>query len=81
LTSTCALAKCIFDEIIFKQHGASARDSISIEDDSSRRHHPYDTPQIRDDLWVNHGIGSHSVQSLGRVRNTITNICRDTTSK
>jgi hypothetical protein len=32
-------------------------------------------------LWHNHGIGSLSVQEVGRVRNTVTNICRDTTSE
>ena len=80
LTSTCALAKCIFDDVVFKQHGSCARDSISIDNKDSCCH-PFDTPQIRDDLWVNHGIGSLSVQEVGRVRNTVTNICREATSK
>jgi hypothetical protein len=81
LTSTCALAKYIFDEIVFKQHGTSARDIICVDDQSSHYRHPYDTPQIRNELWVTYGIGSVSVKEVGRIRNTITNICRDATSK
>jgi hypothetical protein len=81
LTSTCALANYIFDEIVFKQHGTSASDIICIDDQSSHGRHPYDTPQIRNDLWVTYGIGSISVKEVGRIRNTITNICRDATSK
>jgi hypothetical protein len=43
--------------------------------------HPYDTAPIRADLWFNYGIGSFAVKEVGRLRNTITNICRDATSK
>jgi hypothetical protein len=81
LTSTCALASYIFDEIVFKQHGTSARDIICVDDQSSHCQHPFDTPQIRNDLWVTYGIGSVSVKEVGRIRNTITNLCRDATSK
>ena len=81
LTSTCALANYIFDEIVFKQHGPSARNIICVDDQSSHGRHPYNTPQIRNDLWVTYGIGSVSVKEVGRIRNTITNICRDATSK
>lgn len=44
LTSTCALASYIFDEIVFKQHGTSARDIICVDDQSSHCRHPFDTP-------------------------------------
>jgi len=81
LTSTCALANYIFDEIVFKHHGTSAHDIICVDDQSAHCRHEYDTPQIRNDLWVNYGIGSVSVKEVGRIRNTITNICRDATSK
>jgi hypothetical protein len=66
---------------LFKQHGSNARDTICVDDQSSNRRHPYDTPQIREELWVKYGIGSVSVKEVGRIRNTVTNICRDATSK
>lgn len=81
LTSTSPIAKYIFDEVVFKQHGSSASDIICVDDQSSNRRHPYDTTQIRDELWVKYGIGSVSVKEVGRIRNTVTNICRDATRK
>ena len=81
LTSTCDLAKCIFEDIVFQRLGSGNLDCISVDNDVTSHHHPYDTPQVREDLWHNHGIGSLSVQEVGRVRNTVTNICRDTTSE
>jgi hypothetical protein len=78
LTSTCPLARMVFDEFVFKPQGSSSADPIAPEDTSipTPRHH-YDSPEIRDDLWVNRGIGTLTVKELGRVRNTFTNICRD----
>jgi hypothetical protein len=74
LTSTCALANYIFDKIMLKQHGSSARNIICVDDQSSHHHwHPYDTPQIRNDLWVTYGIGSVSVKEVGCICNSITN--------
>lgn len=81
LTSTSTLANMIFDEVIFKNHGSSAGDCISIDDNVQTSRHPYDTPEFRDDLWVNREIATHSIKEVGRVRNSVTNICRDTTSK
>jgi len=43
--------------------------------------HEYDTPDIREDLWVNHGIGTFTVKEIGRTHNTVTNICRDVVRK
>jgi hypothetical protein len=81
LTSTSPLAKLIFDHVLFKNHGSSAGDSISIDDNVQTSRHPYDTSEFRDDLWVNREIGARSIQEVGRIRNSVTNICRDTTSK
>jgi hypothetical protein len=81
LTSTCSVAKYIFDEVVFKQHGSSASDIICVDDKSSNCRHPYDTPQIRDELWVKYGLGSISVKEVGRIHNTVTNICHDATRK
>ena len=80
LTSSCALAKCIFEDIVFKRLGSGNLDCISV-DDNNPHHHEYNNPEVRDDLWHNHGIGSLSVQEVGRVRNSVTNICRETTSE
>jgi hypothetical protein len=78
LTSTSPLARMIFDKFVFKPQGSSSADQISPEDNSLLiPHHEYDTPNIRDDLWVNHGIGTFTVKEIGRTHNTITNICRD----
>jgi hypothetical protein len=77
-----ALAKIIFDEIVFNKHGSSAGDCISLDDDDKMHsHHPYDTPENRDDFWMNRGIGINSVRAVGCVRNALTNICRDETSE
>jgi hypothetical protein len=77
-----ALAKIIFDEIVFNKHGSSAGDCISLDDDDKMHsHHPYDTPENRDDFWMNRGIGINSVRAVGCVRNALTNICRDATSE
>jgi hypothetical protein len=82
LTSTSPLARMVFDKFVFKLHGSSSSDPISPEDNSFLTpHHEYDTPDIRDDLWVNHGIGTLTVKEVGCTRNTITNICRDVVCK
>jgi hypothetical protein len=82
LTSTSPLARMVFEEFVFKPQGSSSADPISPEDTSfPRRRHEYDTPDIRDDLWVNHGIGTFTIKELGRVRNTVTNLCRDVVRK
>jgi hypothetical protein len=83
LTSSCPLSLIVFDEIVFKPQGSSASDPISPDDKSSRTPslHQYDTPKIRDELWVTHGIGTFTVRELGRTRNTVTNICHDVLRK
>jgi hypothetical protein len=82
LTSTSPLARMVFDKFLFKPQGSSSADPISPEDNSlPTTRHEYDTPDIRDDLWVNHGIGTFTVKEIGRTRNTVTNICRDVVRK
>ena len=80
LSSTCAFANFIFDEIVFKLPGSTNSDSSS-SIELNNPPHPYDTAPIRADLWFNYGIGSFTVKEVGRLCNTITNICRDATSK
>jgi hypothetical protein len=83
LTSTCPLTRMVFDEFVFKPQGSSFANPISPEDNSLLTpHHECDTPNIiRDNLWVNHGIGTFAVKEIGRTRNTITNICHDVVRK
>jgi hypothetical protein len=82
LTSTSPLARMVFDEFVFKPQGSSSADPISPEDNSLLTpHHEYDTPNIRDDLWVNHGIGTFTVKEIGRTHNTVTIICHDVVRK
>ena len=82
LTSTYPLARMVFDKFVFKPQGSSSADPISPDDNSLLTpRHEYDTPDIREDLWVNHGIGTFTVKEIGRTRNTVTNICRDVVRK
>jgi hypothetical protein len=82
LTHASPIATIVFDELLFKPQGSSALDSISPDDHlSTKPRHEYDCPTIRDDLWVNHGIGTWTVKELGRIRNTVTNVCRDVLRK
>jgi hypothetical protein len=82
LTSACPIATIVFDDLLFKPQGSSPVDPISPDDHpSTAPRHEYDSPTIRADLWVNHGIGTWTVKELGRIRNTITNVCRDVLRK
>jgi hypothetical protein len=82
LTSTSPLARMVFDEFVFKPQGSSSADPISPEDNSLLTpHHEYDTPDICDDLWVNHGISTYTAKEIGRTCITITHICRDIVCK
>jgi hypothetical protein len=82
LTSTSPLARMVFDKFVFKPQGSSSVNAISREDNSLLTpHHECDTPNIRDDLWVNHGIGTFTIKEIGRTRNTVTSICRDVVHK
>jgi hypothetical protein len=82
LTSISPLTRMVFDEFVFKPQGSSSADPISPADNSLLTPcREYDTPDIHDDLWANHGIGTFTVKEIGRTRNTITNICRDVVRK
>jgi hypothetical protein len=82
LTSTCPLARMVFDKFVFKPQGSSFANPISPDNNSLLTpHHEYDTPDIREDLWVNHGIGTFTVKEIGCTHNTVTNICRDVVCK
>jgi uncharacterized protein YozE (UPF0346 family) len=81
LSSTCPLANHIFDEVVFKPHGTSNQDAISSFIERLPPPHRYDNATLRKELWDNYGIGSFAVKEVGRMRNTVTNLCRDATSK
>jgi hypothetical protein len=82
LTSACPIATIVFDDLLFKPQGSSAKDSISTDDQpSTQPRHEYDSPSIRAELWVNHGIGTWTVKELGHIRNTVTNLIRDVLRK
>jgi hypothetical protein len=81
LSSTCPLANHIFDEIVFKPHGTSNQDAIPTFVEHLPPNHRYDNAAMRKELWDNYGIGSFAVKEVGRMRNTVTNLCRDATSK
>jgi hypothetical protein len=71
LTSTSPLAIMVFDEFLFKPQGSSSADPISPEDTPVLiPRHDYDTPDIRHDLWVNHGISTFTVKEIGRTHAT-----------
>jgi hypothetical protein len=81
LSSTCPLANHIFDEVVFKSHGTTNQDAISTIIDHLPPTHRYDNATLRKELWENYGIGSFAVKEVGCMRNTVTNICRNATSK
>jgi hypothetical protein len=70
LTSTSPLARMVFGKFVFKPQGSSSgADPISPEDKSFLTpHHEYDTPDIRDDLWVNYGIGTFTIKEIGHTQ-------------
>jgi hypothetical protein len=65
-----------------EEWASSSPDSISPEDNALLTpRHEYDTPNIHDNLWVNHGIGTFTVKEIGCTRNTVTKICCDVVRK
>jgi hypothetical protein len=82
LTSTSPLTRMLFDKFVFKAQGSSSADPIFPEDNSLLTpRHENDTPDICDNLWVNHGIGTFTVKEISRTRSTVTNICHDVVHK
>jgi hypothetical protein len=60
LTSICFLARMVFDEFVFKPQGSCSADPIFPDDNTTPTpRHEYDTPDIREDLCVNHGISKN----------------------
>jgi hypothetical protein len=81
LSSTCPLANHIFDEVVFKPHGTSNQDAKTTFIDHLPPTHRYDNTALRKELWENYSIGSFAVKEVGRMRNTVTNLCCNATSK
>jgi hypothetical protein len=87
LTEKCGLATLVFDSIFKSFHGTASKpltvigDDESSVDSSTLLPHDFDTPEKREQLWFDFGIGKLAVKSLNATRNTYTNVVRDLVSK
>lgn len=90
LTENCSLATLVFGTIFKTPEGTHTSPLIIGEDDacdmacaSSNKDTPHslDTPETRELLWYEFGLGTFSVRQLNITRNTYTSMIRDVVSK
>jgi hypothetical protein len=88
LTEKCGLATLVFDTIFKSFQGTASKplaitgdDSSSLEYSAISEPHEFDTPENREILWFDFGIGQYAVKTLNATRNTYTNIVRDLVSE
>jgi hypothetical protein len=88
LTEKCGLATLVF-ESIFKSFQGTASKPVNLVGDNGfsvvnpvvETPHLFDTPEMRELLWFDFGIGPFAVKTLNSSRNTYTNLVRDLVSK
>jgi hypothetical protein len=80
LSSTSSFATFVFEEIVFKAHGNTASQSILVDDGVSPMSgsSDYNSVQGKEDLWMQ--IGPPMVQGVGKVRNTLVTLIRESLS-
>jgi hypothetical protein len=91
LSEKCDLATLVFDTAVFKKSfdGNSSKGVNMIEDLSSPLSskspsvsvHSFDTPEMREQLWFELGVGTFAVKQFNASRNTYTNLIREVVSK
>jgi hypothetical protein len=92
LSEKCDLATLVFDTAIFKNHSreGNASKPVNMSEDQSpplslkspsASLHPFDTPEIREQLWFELGVGTFAIKQLNAARNTYTNLIREVVSK
>jgi hypothetical protein len=84
LMEKCGFATLVFRLIFTSQQGTASK-PCTIGDDSSlddkAQLHPFDTPEMHEQLWFEKGVGSFSLKQLNRTRNTYTSQIREVVSK
>jgi len=87
LTEKCGIATLVFETIFKSFHGTASKPLTVIGDDASTvptsilAPHEFDTPEKREVLWFDFGIGRFTIKTLNNTRNTYTNVVRDLVSK
>jgi hypothetical protein len=88
LTEKCGLATLVFESIFNSFQGTASKpltvvgdDASSFDSSSISDPHEFDTPEKREVLWFDFGIGQLAVKTLNATRNTYTNVVRDVVSK
>ena len=89
LTEKCALAILVFD-CIFKSFKGTESNPLSYTGDNELSssassvtysvRHAFDTPEKREKLWFDFGIGTFAVKAFNASRNTYTNMIREVVS-
>ena len=80
LTEQCGFATLVF-RLIFKSQGTASKPCNVGADSSSYALHPFDTPEMHEQLWFASGVGSYSLKQLNKTRNTYTCMIREVSSK
>ena len=93
LSEKCDLATLVFDTAVFFKNRSpegNASKPVKMSEDPfpplslkspSASLHPFDTPEIREQLWFELGVGTFAVKQLNAARNTYTNLIREVVSK
>jgi hypothetical protein len=88
LTEKCGLATLVFESIFKSFQGTASKpmnlvgdDGFSVLNPVVETLHLFDTPEMRELLWFDFGIGPFAVKTLNSSRNTYTNLVRDLVSK
>jgi hypothetical protein len=79
LTEKCGLARLVFYQAFNTQLGILTQPVIVDRDTSEK--HQFDTPEGRESLWFDYGIGSFTLKQFNKTRNTYTSQIREVTSK
>jgi hypothetical protein len=93
LSEKCDLAMLVFNTAVFFKNRSpegNASKPVNMSEDPfpplslkspSASLHPFDTPEIREQLWFELGVGTFAVKQLNAARNTYTNLIREVVSK
>jgi hypothetical protein len=88
LTEKCGLATLVFDSIFQSSQGTASKPLTVLGDDSSSFNssmisepHEYDTPEKRELLWFDFGIGQLAIKTLNATRNMYTCVVCNLVSK
>jgi hypothetical protein len=83
LTEKCGVASLVFDSIFKSEEGTASKPVTVVGDAdmSAATPHPLNTPEMRESLWFDFGLGPFSLKQFNTTRNTYTSMIREVTSK